>query len=119
MAVIVKPWRPTSQNFVQGTFDISNILPESQSGISKFLKRYQARGSSENRHRSGRPRKTDVRDHQKILRCEKLNRRQSLAYVKLMKLMKGSTVSSRTLKKAYTIFFVSHEGKQGSKQFVP
>ena len=40
MAVIVKPWRPKSQNFVQGTFGILNILPESQSGISKCLEHY-------------------------------------------------------------------------------
>lgn len=50
-----------------------------QSGISKFHKRYKVRGSSENKHRNGRPRKTDVQGDRKILRCVKLNRQQTLA----------------------------------------
>ena len=49
--------------------NISNSLCVSdQSGMSKFVKCYKTRGTSENKHRSVNPRKTDVRGDRKILR---------------------------------------------------
>ena len=62
--------------------EISNILCVSdQSGISKFLKSYKTRGTSENKQRSVNPRKTDVRGDRKILRCVKLNWQRTLAEI--------------------------------------
>jgi transposase len=49
--------------------EIADILKVSQSGVSKFLKRYTTCRFSENSARSGRPRKTDARGDRKILRC--------------------------------------------------
>jgi transposase len=60
---------------------IAEILGVSQSGVSKFLKRFNQRESCENERRSGRPRKTDDRGDIKILRCVKTDRRQSLTEI--------------------------------------
>ena len=62
--------------------NIQNILCVSdQSGMSKFLKCYKSRGTSENKQRSVNPRKTYVRGDRKILRCVKLNWQRTLAEI--------------------------------------
>jgi transposase len=80
--------------------EIADILKVSQSGVSKFLKRYTTRGSSENSARSGRPRKTDDRGDRKILRCVKSNRRQTLKDItdKVNSKLPNS-ISSRTVRR--------------------
>ena len=60
---------------------IAEILGVSQSGVSKFVKRFNQRKSCENERRSGRPRKADVRGDRKILRCVEMDRRQSLTEI--------------------------------------
>jgi len=57
---------------------IAEILGVSQSGVSKFLKRFNQREICENERQSGRPRKTDDRGDRKILRCVKTDRQHSL-----------------------------------------
>ena len=85
--------------------EIADMLCVSQSGISKFLKRFQTRGSCENKHRSGRPRKTDDRGDRKILRCVKVNRRQTLTDITHEVNSKlPSSVSSRTVRRRLRFF---------------
>jgi DNA-binding MarR family transcriptional regulator len=60
---------------------IAEILGVSQSGVSKFLKRFNQRESCENERQNGWPRKTDDRGDGKILLCVKTDRRQSLTEI--------------------------------------
>ena len=72
----------------------------SQSGVSKFLKRFNQRETCENERRSVRPRKTDdrFRGDREILRCVKMDRRQSLTEItSKMNNFLPSTISSRTV----------------------
>lgn len=64
-------WRHELRKWLQ-----AGILSLSQSEILKYFKRYKARGSGENKNRSGSPRKTDVH---MIVRRVILNRRQTLS----------------------------------------
>lgn len=93
--------------------EIAGILSVSQSRISKFLKRYKVRVSCKNKHRSRRPRKTDVRGVRKILRCVKLNRRQTLSDITVTL---PSFISSRTVRRRLR-FFNSSRRKTRKTQF--
>jgi transposase len=70
---------------------IAEILGVSQSGVSKFLKRFNQRETCENERRSGRPRKTDDRGDRKILCCMKTDRRQSLTKLRTKRIMSCQT----------------------------
>ena len=68
--------------------------------MSNFFKRFNQRESCENERQSGRPRKTDDRGDRKILRCVKMDRRQSLTEItnKLNNVL-PNTISSRTVRR--------------------
>jgi transposase len=78
----------------------AELLGVSQSGASKFLKRFNQRESCENERRSGRPKKTDDLGDRKILRCVKTDRRQSLTEIttKVNDVL-PNTISSRTVRR--------------------
>jgi transposase len=79
---------------------IAEILGVSQSGASKFLKRFNQRESCEIERQNGRPRKTDDRGDGKILLCVKMDRRQSLTEItnKVNNVL-PNTISSRTVRR--------------------
>ena len=55
--------------------DIAKVLGRSKSTISMVLKRFRSRGSTENMHRSGRPKIVGDRGLRKLSRLVKLDRR--------------------------------------------
>lgn len=79
---------------------IAEILGISQSGVSKFLKRLNQRGGTENLHRSGWKRKTDIRGDRKLLRSVKADRRQTLAEItNNINNVLPNPISSRTVRR--------------------
>ena len=58
---------------------IAKLFGVSQSGISKFVKRFKERESVENITRSGRPLKGGKRSDRQIVRVARTNRRTPLA----------------------------------------
>ena len=58
--------------------DIAKVLGRSKSTISMVLKRFQSRGSTENMHRSGRPKIVGDRGLRKLSRLVNLDRRPPL-----------------------------------------
>ena len=79
---------------------IADVLGISQSGVSKFLKRYGERENIENKARSGRPSLCDDRVDRKILRCMKGNRRTPLnELTSLINVSLPRKLSSRTVRR--------------------
>lgn len=78
---------------------IQDLIAINPRTIQKFLKRVRERGSIESLPRSGRKRKTTVRDDRYLLRSVKINRRHTLKDVtNRFRSRTGCDVSCRTVK---------------------
>lgn len=75
---------------------ISELLDIPKSVVSRIIKRYQERGSVETAHRSGRPRKSSLRDDIRVFRTIKSNPFLSARQIQQEVL---PTVSSRTIQR--------------------
>ena len=57
---------------------VAELLKLNRFTVLKFLKRFKLCGSTENKHRSGRPRKEDARADRRLIRIVKINPRKTL-----------------------------------------